>query len=159
VQGVRGGRRETGGRLMAVTRVLFLCTGNSCRSQMAEGLLRHLGGERYEAASAGTEPAGRVHPLAVETMRERGIDISHHRPKPLATFDGQQFDLLVTTCDEANEACPLYAGAKRRMHWSVPDPAEASGTDEEIRGAFRKAAELLVTRIEALVSEADANGR
>ncbi len=119
---------------------------------MAEGLLRHLGGDRFEVASAGTEPAARVHPLAVETMRERGIDISHHRPKTLATFEGQQFDLLITTCDEANEACPFYPNARKRLHWSIPDPAKATGTDDEIRRAFRQAADLLGKRIEELLS-------
>jgi arsenate reductase len=132
-------------------RVLFLCTGNSCRSQMAEGLLRTLGGDRFEVSSAGTEPADRVHPLAIETMRERGIDISHQRPKTLATFDGQQFDLLVTTCDEANESCSFYPGAKRRLHRSIPDPAKATGTDNEIRRAFRKAADMLEERIKELL--------
>jgi arsenate reductase len=119
---------------------------------MAEGLLRALGGDRFEAFSAGTQSATRVHPLAVETMAERGIDISHHRPKALATFEGQQFDLLVTTCDEANEACPFYPGARKRLHWSVPDPAKASGTDDEIRQAFRQAADLLEARIRELLS-------
>ena len=132
-------------------RVLFLCTGNSCRSQMAEGLLRHLGGDAYEAFSAGTEPAARVHPLAVGTMRERGIDISAQRPKDISSFDGQEFDLLITTCDEANEACPFYAGARERLHWSIPDPARAVGTDEQVRRAFRSAANDLERRIEDLV--------
>jgi len=132
-------------------RVLFLCTGNSCRSQMAEGLLRTLGGGRFEVSSAGTEPADRVHPLAIETMAERGIDISMQRPKPLSTFEGQEFDLLITTCDDANEACPFYPGAKRRLHWSIPDPAKATGTDNEIRRAFRKAADMLEERIKELL--------
>ena len=119
---------------------------------MAEGLLRHLADDRFEAFSAGTEPAERVHPLAVATMAERGIDISHHRPKTLATFEGQQFDLLITTCDEANEACPFYPGARKRLHWSIPDPAKATGTDDEIRQAFRQAADLLEARIKELLS-------
>jgi arsenate reductase len=132
-------------------RVLFLCTGNSCRSQMAEGLLRDLGGDRFEVASAGTEPGARVHPLAVETMQERGIDISGHRPKSLDTFHGHQFDLLVTTCDEANEACPHYAGARKRLHWAIPDPAKAIGTDEQTRQAFGDAADTLTARIQDLL--------
>jgi arsenate reductase len=135
---------------MTPTRVLFLCTGNSCRSQMAEGLLRHLGGDRFEAHSAGTEPAARVHPLAVETMAERGIDISSHRPKPLAAFEGQPLDLLVTTCDEANEVCPFHPNARQRLHWSIPDPAKATGTDAEVRAAFEAAADLLTERIRGL---------
>lgn len=135
-------------------RALFLCTGNSCRSQIAEGLLRHIAGDRFEAFSAGTRPAQCVHPLAVETMRERGIDISHHRPKHLSEFDGQHFDLLITTCDSANEECPYYPGAKERLHWSIPDPASATGTEEEVRAAFRSAAHDLERRIRALVAEA-----
>lgn len=119
---------------------------------MAEGLLRRLGGASYEVVSAGIEPASQVHPLAVETMRERGIDISDHRPKALAAFEGQEFDLLVTTCDEANEACPYYPGAKERLHWAIPDPAKATGTDEEIRQAFRDAADMLTARIRDLLS-------
>ena len=133
------------------TRVLFLCTGNSCRSQMAEGLLRHLGGERYEAFSAGTKPAARVHPLAVETMAERGIDISAHRPKLLDEFAGQTFDLLITTCDDANEECPCYPGARARLHWSLPDPAKATGTEEEVSAAFRSVADDLERRIGELL--------
>lgn len=136
-------------------RVLFLCTGNSCRSQMAEGLLRHLGEGRYEVFSAGTRPAERVHPLAVETMAERGIDISAHRPKLLDEFAGQTFDLLITTCDSANEECPYYPGAKARLHWSLPDPAKATGTDEEVRAAFREAADDLQRRISELVAGTD----
>jgi arsenate reductase len=132
-------------------RLLFLCTGNSARSQMAEGLLRHLAGDRFEVFSAGTEPAERVHPMAVQVMSERGIDISAQRPKPLSDFDGQQFDLLITTCDDANEACPYYPGAKRRLHWSIPDPARRAGTDEEVRAAFRSAADDLTRRIKGLL--------
>jgi len=135
----------------APIRVLFLCTGNSCRSQMAEGLLRHLGGEGYEVFSAGTKPAARVHPLAIETMRERGIDISGHRPKLLDDFEGQTFDLLITTCDSANEECPYYPGARERLHWSLPDPAAATGTQEEVRAAFRAVADDLERRIRAVI--------
>lgn len=120
---------------------------------MAEGLLRHLGGERYEVASAGTKPADSVHPLAIETMRERGIDISTHRPKALTEFEGQMFDLLVTTCDSANEECPYYPGAKARLHWSVPDPAAVKGSEDEIRAAFREVADDLERRIKELVGD------
>lgn len=140
-----------GGGPRKLQRVLFLCTANSARSQMAEGLLRHMGGGRFEAFSAGTEPAQRVHPVAVEVMRERGIDISDHRPKPLSEFEGQQFDLLITTCDDANEACPYFPGAGRRLHWSIPDPAKTTGTQEEMRTAFRNAAAELGKRIRELL--------
>ena len=135
----------------ALTRVLFLCTGNSCRSQMAEGLLRHLGGADYEVFSAGTKPAEGVHRLAIETMAERGIDISAHQPKLLDEFEGQTFDLLITTCDSANEECPYYPGAKERLHWSVADPATATGTEEEVRAAFRAVADDLERRIRAVI--------
>ncbi len=119
---------------------------------MGEGLLRHIGGERVESFSAGTKPAERVHPLAVETMAERGIDISHHEPKVLDDFDGQSFDLLITTCDSAKEECPHYSGANERLHWSLPDPADATGTDEQVRAAFREIADDLERRIQALLS-------
>ncbi len=131
--------------------VLFLCTGNSCRSQMAEALLRHLGGDCFAAFSAGTDPADQVHPLAVETMRERGIDLAGQRPRSLDEFAGRTFDLLVTTCDDAREACPFFAGARERLHWSLPDPAKAVGSEAEVRAAFRRVAAELATRIEELV--------
>jgi len=132
-------------------RVLFLCSGNSARSQMAEGLLRHLGGQHYQVFSAGTQPAHRVHPMAVEAMRERGIDISHQRPKPLSEFDGQQFDLLITTCDDANEACPFYPGAKQRLHWPLRDPAAATGPQQQVRSVFREVRDDLARRITELL--------
>ena len=132
---------------MAAKRVLFLCTGNSARSQMAEGLLRHLGGARVKAFSAGVSPGERVHPLAVATMAERGIDIWQHRPKPLSEFEGESFDLLITVCDAANEACPTYERATERLHWSLPDPAKAIGTEDERKAAFRSVADDLQSRI------------
>ena len=103
-------------------RVLFLCTGNSCRSQMAEGLLRHLAGDRFEVASAGTHPTG-LNPGAVQAMAEIGIDISTHHSKKLDPYLGQPFDCVITVCDSANEACPVFPGAARRLHWSFEDPA------------------------------------
>ena len=118
---------------------------------MAEGLLRHLGGDRCEAYGAGTAPAARVHPLAVATMRERGVDISAQRPKDLSVFEGQHFDLLITTCDDADEACPYFAGARDRLYWSLPDPARATGSEEEVRQAFRRVADELTRRIGALL--------
>jgi len=121
---------------------------------MAEGLLRHLGGQRYEAFSAGTNPAPTVHPLAVETMAERGIDIAGQRPKLLDEFAGQTFGLLITTCDDANEECPYYPGARARLHWSLPDPAKASGTEEEVRAAFRGVRDELERRIAEMVAGA-----
>jgi arsenate reductase len=112
-------------------RVLFLCTHNSARSQMAEGLLRHLKGGDWEASSAGTEPS-RVHPLAAEAMREIGVDISGHRSKHLSEFDGQAFELVVTLCGGAHAACPFFAGAKEMRHRGFADPS-AGGIEE-----FRK---------------------
>ncbi len=103
-------------------RVLFLCIGNSARSQMAEGLLRHLGGDRFEAHSAAVVESF-LRPETVEVMRETGIDVSGQYSKNADVYAGQDFDLVVTTCDEAKEACPLFPGARRMLHWSIPDPA------------------------------------
>jgi len=132
-------------------RVLILCTGNSARSQMAEGLLRHMGGTRYEVFSAGTRPAG-VNRFAIEVMREKGIDISKQRSKSVAEFAGQQFATVITVCDRAAEECPIFPGAPQRAHWSLPDPAAVSGTGEEKLGAFRKVRDELERRIHSFVS-------
>ena len=118
-------------------RVLILCTGNSARSQMAEGLLRDLAGERFEVASAGVSPA-HVRPEAIEAMREIGIDISHHRSKSVDEFSDQEFDYVITVCDRANESCPIFPGGAKRIHWSFDDPSAASGNDEQRLAAFRK---------------------
>lgn len=126
---------------MKELRVLFLCTGNSCRSQMAEGLLRHLAGDRFEAYSAGITPAARVHPLAVAVMAERGIDLAGQYPKSVEEFAGQEFDYVITTCEGAREACPWFPGGGKRLHWPLPDPAAATGTEEEVREAFRQVAD------------------
>lgn len=118
-------------------RVLFLCIGNSCRSQMAEGFLRHLGGERFEAHSAGIVES-HLRPETVEAMRDAGIDISQQYSKRAEVYAGQAFDVVVTTCDEAKEVCPLFPGAERMIHWSIPDPvgrgkAAYRATRDEIR--------------------------
>jgi arsenate reductase len=118
-------------------RVLFLCTGNSCRSQMAEGLVNAFLGDQYEAYSAGTAPSGNVHPLAVQVMREIGVDISHHRSKSADEFRGVAFDLVVTVCDDAAENCPVWLGKGHKAHQGFPDPARIRGNDEEIASAFR----------------------
>src|SRR5688572_31633040 len=102
-------------------RVLILCTGNSARSQMAEGLLRHLAGDRFEVASAGVSPT-RVRPEAIEAMREIGIDISTHRSKSVEELGGLEFDYVITVCDNANEQCPVYPAETTRIHWSFDDP-------------------------------------
>lgn len=118
-------------------RVLILCTGNSARSQMAEGLLRHDAGNDFEVASAGIEPS-RVRPEAIEVMREIGIDISDHRSKPVDEFAGQDFDYVITVCDNANERCPIFPGATKRIHWSFDDPAAVAGDNETRLNVFRR---------------------
>src|SRR6478672_4771121 len=111
---------------MPAQRVLFLCTHNSARSQMAEGLLRTLGGDRFEAHSAGTEATG-VRPLAIRAMRELDIDISKQISKTLEPYVEQRFDHVITVCDDANESCPIFPNAAHRLHWSLPDPSKATG--------------------------------
>jgi len=118
-------------------RVLILCTGNSARSQMAEGLLRALAGEQFDVFSAGTRPSS-VNPLAVAAMDERGIDIRSHRSKHLSEFLSQPFDYVITVCDNAAEACPLFPGPARRIHWSFPDPAAVEGSETERLASFRQ---------------------
>ncbi len=118
-------------------RVLILCTGNSARSQMAEALLRARGGGRYEVSSAGTEPKG-LHPLAVQAMAERGIDISAARSKSVTEFLQQRFDYVITVCDNARETCPIFPGAARTIHHSFADPAAATGSEAERRAVFRR---------------------
>jgi arsenate reductase (thioredoxin) len=135
------------------TRVLILCTGNSARSQMAEGLLRHMGRGRYEVFSAGTRPVG-VNSLAIEAMRESGIDISAQRSKSVAEFAGQKFATVITVCDSAAQQCPVFPGAPERLHWSLPDPAEVSGAREEKLAAFREVRDDLEKRIRVFVSSA-----
>ena len=129
------------------TRVLFLCTHNSARSQMAEGLLRHLAGDRFEAHSAGTE-ATRVRPLAVRAMAEIGVDISGQESKTLDRYVKEPFDHVITVCDDANEACPVFPGAKSRLHWSFRDPSRADGTQEERLAVFRMVRDEIRRRID-----------
>ncbi len=128
-------------------RVLFICTHNSARSQMAEGLLRALGGDRFEAYSAGTE-ATHVRPLAIRAMAELGIDISKQESKSLAHFLSEPFDAVITVCDAAAEVCPVFMGAKRQLHWSFPDPAKAMGSEEEQLAVYRRVRDAIRERIE-----------
>jgi len=128
-------------------RVLFLCTHNSARSQMAEGLLRHLAGDRFEAMSAGTE-ATRVRPLAVRAMEEIGIDVLGQESKTLEQYLHEPFDYVITVCDDANEACPFFPGAANRLHWSFEDPSKAEGSEEEQLVVFRSVRDRLRRRIE-----------
>jgi arsenate reductase len=118
-------------------RVLFICTKNSARSQMAEGLVNHDWAGRFQAFSAGTDPSS-VHPLALEVMREIGIDISSQRSKSINEFAQERFDYVISLCDQANESCPVFFGGTRRLHMGFPDPAGAEGGDEGKREAFRK---------------------
>ncbi|HKS27581.1 MAG TPA: arsenate reductase ArsC [Pyrinomonadaceae bacterium] len=118
-------------------RVLILCTGNSARSQMAEGLLRGDGGDRFEVFSAGTEPAG-LNPLAVRAMLEIGIDISAQRSKSVDGYAGREFDYVITVCDRAKENCPVFPGRAERIHWSFDDPAAATGDEDERLSVFRR---------------------
>ena len=118
-------------------RVLILCTGNSARSQMAEGLLRHDAGSHFDVESAGTKPSS-VRPEAIAVMRELGIDLSGHRSKFVEDFDGQHFDYVITVCDSAREACPVFFGAASRLHHSFDDPAALNGSEEERLALFRR---------------------
>jgi arsenate reductase (thioredoxin) len=129
-------------------RVLFLCTHNSARSQMAEGLLRHLASDRFEAMSAGTE-ATRVRPLAIRAMEEIGIDISKQESRTLDRYLQERFDYVITVCDDANEACPFFPGAQSRLHWSFEDPSKAEGTEEERLEVFRRVRDGIKDRVQA----------
>jgi arsenate reductase (thioredoxin) len=130
-------------------RVLFLCTQNSARSQMAEGFLRHLGGESFEAHSAGIEPTDEIHPCAVEAMDEIGIDISEQESKTLERYLGEPFDYVIKVCDDANEACPFFPGAQSRLHWSLEDPSRAEGSEEERLEVFRRVRDGIKHRVQA----------
>ena len=136
---------------MKKQRVLFICTHNSARSQMAEGLLNRLGTGRFEATSAGTEPSV-LHPLAVEVMAEEGIDISGQRAKAVDDFVQQRFDYVVTVCDDARESCPFFPNARNRVHWSFPDPSRAEGTPEERLAVFRAVRDAVRTRVEEFLA-------
>lgn len=136
----------------APMRVLFLCTHNSSRSQMAEGLLRTLGGARYESLSAGTHPTA-VNPLAKQVMSELGIDLSGHSAKSLDAFRGQTIDLVVTVCGEAAEECPAFPGARQQVHWGFEDPTKATGSEAERLAVFRRVRDGIAERIQRFVSE------
>ena len=128
-------------------RVLILCTGNSCRSQMAEGWVNHELGEAWEGFSAGTKPAENVHPLAVLAMAESGVDISNGRPELVDTYLPESWDLVVTVCDSARESCPVFPRPVETIHISFPDPAEAEGTDDEILAVFRTVRDSIRDRL------------
>jgi len=127
--------------------VLFVCTHNSARSQMAEGLLRHYYGDRFDVFSAGTEKSY-IRPHAIEAMKKSGIDISSHHSKTVDYFDDKEFDYVITVCDNANESCPFIPTRNQRLHWSCEDPAAASGTDAEKLAVFEKVRDQIKERID-----------
>jgi arsenate reductase len=134
-------------------KVLILCTGNSARSQMAEGLFRQAGGDRYEVFSAGTKPS-LVRPEATAVMREIGIDISGHRSKSVDEFAGQEPDLVITVCDNAKESCPVFPSATQRLHWPFEDPAAMAGSEEQRLAAFRSIRDQIQGRIQLFLDNA-----
>ncbi|MGO9270248.1 MAG: arsenate reductase ArsC [Terriglobia bacterium] len=135
-----------------MTRVLILCTGNSARSQMAEGLLRHDAGSRFEVASAGTNPT-EVRPEAIAVMREVGIDISGHRSKSVEHFVGQTFDYVITVCDHAKETCPVFPATTKRIHWGIEDPAAFHAPEEQRLAEFRRIRDQLRVCLQRFAGE------
>jgi arsenate reductase len=134
--------------------VLILCTGNSCRSHLAEGILRAAAGDTLNVQSAGSKPAGHVHPLAIQVMKEIGIDISAHHSKHMNAFLQQPVETLITVCGNADQACPMFPGQVNRYHWGFDDPAKAEGTDDEKLAVFRRVRDEI-----KMVFEAYAAGR
>ena len=138
---------------MSRHRVLFLCTGNSARSQMAEGLVNHYLADTWEAVSAGTKPAEQVQPLAIKALAELGIDISSHVPKSVVTFRGEAFDVVITLCDDAAKTCPIWLGEGRVEHMGFPDPAAAEGSEEERLALFRQVRDGIRQRVLSYLEE------
>jgi arsenate reductase len=138
---------------VAPIRVLFVCTGNSARSIMAEALLRVHGGDRFDVSSAGTEPRG-VNPLTVRVLDEAGIDASWARSKSVEEFLGESFDYVITVCDQARRSCPVFPGVHESLHWGYEDPAEATGTDEERLAVFRRVFTALGERVQLFATVA-----
>ncbi len=131
------------------TKVLILCTGNSCRSQMAEGILRHYGGDKFEVFSAGTKPS-KVNETAIKVMKEIGIDISGHRSKHVDEFTGQKIDYVISVCDNAKESCPIFPGGTTRLHWPFPDPPHDKEITEEVLSEFRKVRDLILDKFKVV---------
>ena len=138
---------------MAKPLILILCTGNSCRSHLAEGILRAAVGEAAEVASAGSDPAGYVHPMAVEVMKEIEIDISAHTSKHLDEFLQREVHTVITVCGNADQACPIFPGQAEKHHWPFDDPAKAAGSEEEIRAVFRRVRDEIRAKFEAYAAE------
>jgi arsenate reductase len=144
--------------------VLILCTGNSCRSHLAEGFLRRAAGDILDVQSAGSKPAGHVHPMAIKVMQEAGIDISQHRSKHLSEFLDLQVETVITVCDNADEACPIFPGQLNRHHWPFYDPAKAEGSEAEVLKVFRQVRNEIQKVFEAYAAgrkdvSADKNGK
>ena len=133
-------------------KVLILCTGNSCRSQMAEGILRHYGDSRFEVFSAGTKPSA-VNPVAIQVMKEIGIDISDHRSKHVDEFKGKLFDYVVTVCGHAKESCPFFPGNTKRLHWEFPDPPHGQEVTPEVLKRFREVRDLIRERFKSVAAK------
>ncbi len=140
---------------MEKQRVLILCTGNSARSQMAEGLLRSMAPERFAVFSAGTKPSF-VRPEAVIAMRELGVDLSSHRSKSVDEYRDTPFDYVITVCDNASESCPIFSGKAERIHWSFEDPAAVEGSEEMRLGSFRKIRDQIAARLRSFVEDSGA---
>ncbi len=128
-------------------KVLFVCTGNSCRSQMAEGILRELGGDRYNVYSAGSHPS-RVHPMSIEMLAEWGIDISHHTSETIDKYINKGIDIVITVCDNANDVCPVFPGNVERLHWSIDDPFHGWGTEDAFKNRYRETRNEIKSKIE-----------
>lgn len=139
---------------MSKPTVLILCTGNSCRSHLAEGILRAAAGDFLDVQSAGSNPSGHVHPLSLEVMREIGIDITTHHSKHMNEFLGRPVETVITVCGNADDACPMFPGQLNRHHWGFEDPAKAEGTDDEVLAVFRRVRDEI-----RRVFEAYADGR
>jgi len=133
-------------------KVLFLCTGNSARSQMAEGFLKYMAGDRFEVYSAGVKPTA-VNPLAIKVMAEIGIDISKHRSKSVMEFIDQSFDYVITVCDNAQKTCPVFPGEHEKIHWDLEDPAAAEGSEEERAAIFRRIRDEIEQRIKDWIKQ------
>ena len=132
-------------------KVLFLCTGNSCRSQMAEGFLNNLGRERFIAFSAGSKPSS-INPFAVRVMQEKGIDISNNKSEHLDKYLNEGFDYIITVCDNAKDSCPIFPGNHNKLHWDIEDPAEYAGTEEEILNFFRTIRDKIGSNVREFIS-------
>ncbi len=139
-------------------KILVLCTGNSCRSQIAEGYLRHLAGDHFDVSSAGLEPSV-VNPKAIQVMQEDGVDISSHTSKDVAQFVGQKFDYIITVCDNAKEHCPFFPGQAERIHWSFEDPADAVGSEEEVLDVFRNVRDKIKATLQHFTAEQISGGK